>query len=910
MRKGEDFIDITLAAQGDETTEVEEEQAHQQQELLTSTVKGDRVKIKVGRYRGESLVTGETTIGVLKGKHKDKHGVVIGWLNNNQTCRVQIKPSWTVDREEMAKKQAIKYAARVVTGANLYPPALLREFTVVKESSSLEGGGQEKEKDGTAARTTQENCLLTGITVKGSGSMKKAANDTAATITAEGIRKGKEDAPASPSFLHPYLTPPSTIVKGSGSPSFLHPYLTSPSPSPRTPTNNAFTVPLLTFAAKDEEEKKKSTSTNHLLTAGIDASIASIKTDATAGVDADTLSDDEQNIEDVSDAMNSKYDDDDDDGGGSGGGGDGGGDNGSIEDHRSREPFIAEPLGIDFCATSNINSSHDNDNEDAASASGPALATATTTSPTTNTATVVTPPSCAATASTFTSNNGEDDNENEDENKLEKDEQDATAATAHEPLIPAELDFGSSVDGGFDGDSDGDGDNSYNNSKEEEETGDGDGDGDVLGEIPQSKEEDMAGLFQDLSLDEKTPALSSEDLSVGVASISSATVSTIDNVGDKTTKDNDDIVLDEEQNNEAITDIMIEDQAEEEKEDQEVNESRYIYYDKTFTKTKLGLKISQHKERDEIFVSKIYDNKHKGTIEVNDVVVAIGTISLATLHTSTTTKLERVKQLIAHQTQRPLTIKFSKGPFLEEEIHSQLSTYLFAGVASISSATASTADDADADVDADIDDRDGYDMLPPDFSDGQVYLRHSDDYDDDEIESHLRWILAQPYLDFKFESIGSIRSRWCVSYNFDWYTLDKERKSKWKEIVRRIVNEKKGDDDDDVVPVVATKRKVGIPKGTKKNTVRTPKEWNDSVAYYVKYYNHLFQNEFLNSPVSNKWYTGIATPSVKNGFSKRYRKYIKANRQDRKANRQGRKRKSKANRQGRKRKRNRKAEEE
>ena len=45
---------------------------------------------------------------------------------------------------------------------------------------------------------------------------------------------------------------------------------------------------------------------------------------------------------------------------------------------------------------------------------------------------------------------------------------------------------------------------------------------------------------------EKTPSLSSEDLSAGVASISSATVSTIDNVGDKTTKDNDDIVLDEE----------------------------------------------------------------------------------------------------------------------------------------------------------------------------------------------------------------------------------------------------------------------------------------------------------------------------------------------------------------------------
>ena len=320
MRKGEDFVDITLAAQGDETTEVEEEQAHQQQELLTSTVKGDRVETKVGRYKGEVIVTGETSIVVLKGKHKDKRGVVIGWLNNNQTCRVQIKPSWTVDKEEMTKKQAIKYAARVVTGANLYPPALLREFTVDKESSSLEGGGQEKEKDGTAARTTQENCLLTGIIVKGSGSMKKAANDTAATITEEGIRKGEEDAPAPPSFLHP-------------------------------PTNNAFTAPLLTFAAKDEEEKKKSTSTNHLLTAGIDAIIASIKTDATVGVDADTLSDDEQNIEDVFDAMNSKYDDDDDDGGGSGGGGDGGGDNGSIEDHRSREPFIGEPLGIDFLAT-------------------------------------------------------------------------------------------------------------------------------------------------------------------------------------------------------------------------------------------------------------------------------------------------------------------------------------------------------------------------------------------------------------------------------------------------------------------------------------------------------------------------------------------------------------------------------
>ena len=150
MRNEEEFVDITfddvtLAAQGDERTEDDTVAAsiplpppsflnQYFEPLLTSnTVKGTRVEIKAGRYKGEVIVTGVTSIVLLKGKYKHKRGKVIGWLNNNQTCRVQIKPSWTVDKEEIAKNQAIKYAARVVTGANLYPPALLRAFTVGKE---------------------------------------------------------------------------------------------------------------------------------------------------------------------------------------------------------------------------------------------------------------------------------------------------------------------------------------------------------------------------------------------------------------------------------------------------------------------------------------------------------------------------------------------------------------------------------------------------------------------------------------------------------------------------------------------------------------------------------------------------------------------------------------------------------
>lgn len=72
---------------------------------LSNTKKGSIVKVKDGRYKGEVIVTGIRGIVFLTGKHKYKYGVVIGWLNNNRTCRVRINPSITVDKEKVLKQQ-------------------------------------------------------------------------------------------------------------------------------------------------------------------------------------------------------------------------------------------------------------------------------------------------------------------------------------------------------------------------------------------------------------------------------------------------------------------------------------------------------------------------------------------------------------------------------------------------------------------------------------------------------------------------------------------------------------------------------------------------------------------------------------------------------------------------------------
>ena len=71
---------------------------------LTDTETGTSIEIKVGRYKGEVIVTGKTGLALLTGEHKHKYGVVIGWLNGNRTCRVRINPYWTVDKGKLAKK--------------------------------------------------------------------------------------------------------------------------------------------------------------------------------------------------------------------------------------------------------------------------------------------------------------------------------------------------------------------------------------------------------------------------------------------------------------------------------------------------------------------------------------------------------------------------------------------------------------------------------------------------------------------------------------------------------------------------------------------------------------------------------------------------------------------------------------
>ena len=80
---------------------------------LSNTKKGSIVKVKDGRYKGEVIVTGIRGIVFLTGKHKDKYGVVIGWLNNNRTCRVRINPSITIDKEKMLKQQWNKKLDRI-----------------------------------------------------------------------------------------------------------------------------------------------------------------------------------------------------------------------------------------------------------------------------------------------------------------------------------------------------------------------------------------------------------------------------------------------------------------------------------------------------------------------------------------------------------------------------------------------------------------------------------------------------------------------------------------------------------------------------------------------------------------------------------------------------------------------------
>ena len=71
---------------------------------LTDTETGTSIEIKVGRYKGEVIVTGKTGLVLLTGEHKHKYGVVIGWLNGNRSCRVRINPYWTVDKGKLAEK--------------------------------------------------------------------------------------------------------------------------------------------------------------------------------------------------------------------------------------------------------------------------------------------------------------------------------------------------------------------------------------------------------------------------------------------------------------------------------------------------------------------------------------------------------------------------------------------------------------------------------------------------------------------------------------------------------------------------------------------------------------------------------------------------------------------------------------
>ena len=90
----------------------------------------------------------------------------------------------------------------------------------------------------------------------------------------------------------------------------------------------------------------------------------------------------------------------------------------------------------------------------------------------------------------------------------------------------------------------------------------------------------------------------------------------------------------------------------------------------------------------------------------------------------------------------------------------------------------------------------------------------------------------------------------------------------------------------DVVSItVPSKKKSGIPLGTKKDTKRSPEEWDESVAFWVSNYSHfrvvpnncyLSQKEFLSSHLSDKWnFIGTPTQSEKNGFSQQYcRDYI------------------------------------
>ena len=82
-------------------------------------------------------------------------------------------------------------------------------------------------------------------------------------------------------------------------------------------------------------------------------------------------------------------------------------------------------------------------------------------------------------------------------------------------------------------------------------------------------------------------------------------------------------------------------------------------YDIEFVGNTLGLHLRQSKRRQEIVVHGISpDNAHKDTIQVGDVVVAIGTVNVATLPELTTTnRFEQVKKLIV-QSDRPVTIKF------------------------------------------------------------------------------------------------------------------------------------------------------------------------------------------------------------------------------------------------------------
>ena len=77
------------------------------------------------------------------------------------------------------------------------------------------------------------------------------------------------------------------------------------------------------------------------------------------------------------------------------------------------------------------------------------------------------------------------------------------------------------------------------------------------------------------------------------------------------------------------------------------------------------------------------------------------------------------------------------------------------------------------------------------------------------------------------------------------------------------------------------KKKPGIKKGTKLVKQLSKTQWKEMVAFYDEYYSDIFYEEFLTSPVSNKWFTGIPTHSVLSGFSLKLRVYQKANRESR-----------------------------